>query len=262
VQPYNMLFNPTTTLLGIAQPVFLSAASRMTDNMPRVVSRYLGLVALTTLFMLPVFAALAVSAETVVLAVFGVKWRDSVPVFTGLALVMPMYVLWGMTTPLLWLGGDRFREFKAQWPLLLLWITIAWYAAQVSITAVAWSTLVLFALRFLVIAIAATRLVPLYMGDLLRAMRGGIVVTVGVSVMIGLIEMTLVRWELAPIARLLICLPAAVVGVIAAVLLHPRFVADEAAELLIDVTRGVSPRLSGYLSAQFGDGQRQSSADT
>ncbi len=253
VQPYNMLFNPATTLLGIVQPVFLSAASRMADNMSRVVSRYLGFIELTALLMLPLFAAMAVAADTVVLAIFGAKWIASAPVFRALALVMPLFVLWGLTTPLLWLGGDRFREFKAQWPLLLLWIVVAWLAAKVSIVAVAWSTVGLFAMRFVVTARAATQLVPLRSRDLLLALRGGILVAIGVSAAVGLLDLAMVRSQLAPLVRLLVCLSVAVIGAIVSGLVCPRLVLPEAAELLADITRGASPRFSAYLRARLID---------
>jgi len=258
-QPYNMLFNPTTTLLGIVQPIFLSAASRMTDNMSRVVSRYLGFIELTALLMLPIFAAMAVAADTVVLAVFGAKWLASAPVFRALALVMPLFVFWGLTTPLLWLGGDRFREFKAQWPLLLFWIFVAWFAAQVSIVAVAWSTVGLFAMRFVVTARAATQLVPLRSLDLLRALRGGVFVAMGVSAAAGLLELAMAQLQLVPIARLFICLFVAIFGVIASGLICPRLVLPEAADLLVDITRPASPRFSAYLRARLVDRQRYSS---
>lgn len=256
VQPYNMLFNPVTTLLGIVQPVFLSAASRMTGNMTRVVSRYLGFVALTTVLMLPVFAALSMMGDTVVLVVFGFKWIDSAPVFTGLALVMPLFVLWGLTTPLLWLGGDRFREFKAQWPLIVVWIGVTWFAAQLSISAVAWSTVGLFAMRFLVIARAATQLVPLRPGDLVRATRGGLLLTALVSVTIFFVQSLTVDGNFEPALRLLICLASVIVVVPLMIWLYPWFLAPEARELLVDLTHGAWPRFSTCLHARFGAGQR------
>lgn len=96
---YNMLYTPTTSLLGIIQPVFFSAASRATHQPDVIAGSYRALIGAVAIFILPAFVCLGTVSETFVLALYGEKWSDAAPLFRPLALAMPLFLIWGFTTP-------------------------------------------------------------------------------------------------------------------------------------------------------------------
>nr|MBB4247199.1 O-antigen/teichoic acid export membrane protein [Rhodocyclus tenuis] len=171
---YNLINGPVSSLLGVVQPVFFSAASRIADQRERLVEVYLGIVALTALVVLPLFASVSAVADTLVLALYGAKWVEAGVLLSPLSLAIPLLLFWGLTTPLLWIGGAPEREFRVQLPMALLWVAISWAAAQHSLEAVAWSVVLLFALRFALIFFAARQLLPISFAGLWRACRGGL----------------------------------------------------------------------------------------
>lgn len=175
---YNLLYGPISSLLGIVQPVFFSAASRIALERAKIVRIYLALLALTALLVLPLFLSLSVIAETFVLALYGARWQAAAELVTPLALAMPLFLFWGLSTPLLWLGGAPQQEFKVQLPMALLWAGVTWFAAQRSLQAVAWAVLLLFALRYVLILFVARKLMPLTLIQLWRALRGGLLIAV------------------------------------------------------------------------------------
>lgn len=200
---YNLLYGPVSSLLGIVQPVFFSAASRIALEREKIARIYLALIALTALVVLPVFAAVAAIAETFVLALYGSQWEAAAKLVTPLALAMPLFLFWGLTTPLLWLGGAPQREFKVQLPMALLWVAVSWFAAQHSVQAVAWAVLVLFALRYVLILAATRRLMPLPLKGLWRALRGGLLVAVACAAFVAGLDGWLKIQGLTALSRLL-----------------------------------------------------------
>lgn len=171
---YNMLYNPTSSLLGILQPVFFSASARIADDRARMANGYRSLIGAVALFILPVFAGLSAVSDTFSLAVYGPQWESLGDLLRPLALAMPFFLLWGMTTPLLWTGGEPAREFKSQLPLAILWVVVSWYAAKISSAAVGWAVFGLFLLRFSIVLGAAVRLLNLDLFGLWDAVRGGV----------------------------------------------------------------------------------------
>lgn len=173
---YNLLYSPTATLLGVVQPVFFSASARIGGEPRRIAQGYRTLVGAWALLALPVFATLAVLAESFVLALYGPAWQQAAALVTPLALAMPLVLLFGLTTPLLWTSGRVHREFMLQLPLAALWLVASLLAATVSLPALAWTVLALFLLRVLVVVRAAMRAMPLGAAELWRAARAGLAV--------------------------------------------------------------------------------------
>lgn len=185
---YNLLYNPTMSVLGVVQPVFFSASSRLGAEPARVMQGYKSLAGILAVLALPLFACVSLVSGTVVAALYGPKWQAAAPLLQPLALAMPMLLLWGLSTPLLWTAGRPSREFKLQLPLALLWVLVCLAAARVSVLAVAWAVLALQALRTTVVVAAATRAIGLRMSDLGRAVWGGLVLTGGVAALVGLAD--------------------------------------------------------------------------
>ncbi len=71
---YNMLQTPTTSLLGIVQPVFFAASSRIAGDRDTIAASYRALIAAVATIIFPIFVAVAAVSETFVLALYGPKW--------------------------------------------------------------------------------------------------------------------------------------------------------------------------------------------
>ena len=183
---YNLLYNPSATLLGIVQPVFFSVSSRIADEPARIVVAYKSLVAATALLMLPVFVVVAAVPQTFIDTLYGAKWHDAGALCRPLALVMPMFVLFGLTTPLLWTSGRAAKEFQLQLPMALLWLLVCAWAATQSVVAVAWAVLALYSLRCAGVVAVATRAMGMTGADFWRSARGGLIVsaTIGATLVL------------------------------------------------------------------------------
>ena len=229
---YNMLYTPTTTLLGILQPVFFSASSRLGDEKKRVATGYRSLVGCIALFVLPAFVGLAVVSHTFALALYGEAWRSLGDTLRPLALAMPLFLLWGMTTPLLWIGGNASSEFKSQLPLAFVWITVAWFAAQTSLVAVAWAVFGLFLCRFAVILRSAVLLLDLSLVGLWEAARGGLIISVFCALILGAIDYTLESMQVAAISRLLADVVFGLLTMLACLRLIPGLVSTDVVPLI------------------------------
>jgi O-antigen/teichoic acid export membrane protein len=174
---YNVLSTPTVNLLGIFQPVFFSASSRIQGEDNRIFSAYRALVSAIAVFVLPAFVSVSVVAHTFVLALYGPEWQRAADLLQPIALGMPFYLVWGLTTPLLWASGKPEREFISQIPIAILWGIAAWSAVQISVLAVAWAVLGLFLVRSLATIAFAAKTMNLSIRELWRAVRGGVAIS-------------------------------------------------------------------------------------
>lgn len=174
---YNLVNTPSNTVLGFMQPVLYAACARTQDEPQRIRKAFLLLMAGLALAVMPVFWAMSAVADTLVLALYGAAWAPAATVLQPLALAMPVALLWGITTPVLWNTGRASTEFKLQLPLAAVWLLAAWQAAQVSLAVLAWTVLGLFVLRTLVFTRLAIRQIGVRWFDCARALRGGLVLT-------------------------------------------------------------------------------------
>ena len=178
---YNLVNTPSNTMLGFMQPVMYSACARVQEDPQRIRKAYLLLMAGIGLGVMPVFFVMSAVADTLVLALYGPPWAQAAEVLRPIALAMPIALLWGITTPVLWNTGRVTLEFKMQIPLAGLWLLGAWAAAQISLAALAWTVLGLFILRTLLFTWLAIRQIAVSWGDSARALRGGLVLSLCAS---------------------------------------------------------------------------------
>lgn len=256
--PYNMLYNPTTALLGVIQPVFFSSSARMSEHPEKVAAAYRALIGAICIFILPVFAGVAAVAETFVLVMYGADWKQSAEVFQPLALVMPIFLVWGLSTPMLWTAGHTSREFRSQLPLALLWIAVSWWAAQISLAAVAWATFVLFVLRCAVILASVIRLLKLDVLALWYAVRGGFVLSLMIAVSLACLDPLFRTLSSFPLLWLAGDIVSAFLIAVTALLWFPGLIASDLLELLGRLAqrlpKAIRPTVQQYLEKR-GAGQ-------
>jgi O-antigen/teichoic acid export membrane protein len=227
---YNILYTPTTSLLGIVQPVFFSAASRTTHNPEVIASSYRALIGAIVVFILPAFAVVGAVSETFVVALYGTKWREAVPLFRPLAFAMPLFLIWGVTTPLLWTGGHASKEFRVQLPIALIWIAACFIAAQQSVETVTWTVLVLFVIRCGVMVVSAIRTLNMDAFDLWCSVRGGLFISPLLAMVV--FGFDFLCNSIPHIARLVLDGLLGAIGLVALLRIFPWVIGVELAQLL------------------------------
>lgn len=254
---YNMLQTPTTSILGVIQPVFFAASSRIIDDKETIAANYRVLIAAVATYLLPVFVAVAVVSETFVLGIYGPKWHEACKLFAPLALAMPLFMIWGFTTPLLWTGGHASKEFKTQLPIAIGWTATTWLAAQHSLVAVAWTVFALYLLRCFVIVWTAAHHLNLSTPKIWRAMRGGLECSLIVSVLVKACDEAISHLD--PLLRLLIDAFVGFVSMAGAFRLIPGLISPELyllnKKIIEKLPRSVSNRL-GFLYRGVSDDVR------
>lgn len=182
---YNLLYSPAAALLGIFQPVFFSASSRVGtadgDSRRKVTDGYSALICAASVTVLPLFCFVAAVPESVVGALYGPAWSSAASLLTPLALSMPVIFLWGLTTPLLWTSGSPGMEFTYQLPMGVAFALICYVAAQYSTLAVAWSVFGLVMVRATVVGWVACTKLGVGRWQLLGALRGGIIISAAMA---------------------------------------------------------------------------------
>ncbi|MCC7101087.1 MAG: lipopolysaccharide biosynthesis protein [Rubrivivax sp.] len=240
---YNLLYNPTAAALGVVQPVFFSASSRLGDDAGRVESGYLTLVGFVAAIVLPAFAIVAVMAEPLILLLYGPRWADAAQLCRPIALAMPCFMLFGLTTPMLWTAGRPASEFQIQLPLALVWLTLCLLAATVSVQAVAWCVLALALVRCALVMATAVRLRGMAWRPLWQGVRGGLGMGAVVVAAIAVVDQALQHLLVGPALRLLV---AAVLAPLAWLLLAwcwPGLLSAALKQLLVRLGDRLPPRL-------------------
>jgi PST family polysaccharide transporter len=243
--PYNLVMQLASVVVGAVQPPLFSASSRVQDDLARLRTAFLTVLAATTLLAGPVFVGMSVVPETIMLAVYGQEWAESAPLLRPFALAMPFFLATAMGTPMLWTSGRTTQEFKFQLPIAFALAVAAYVAAQHSLAAVAWAMLGIFVLRFIVITTAACIALELRVRHVAAAFRAGVAVTVLVAGAIALVDalaaqMTEQRQVLLAIDVVTGCMTQ----VIALRLFRPWFSAEVLAlfeKLLARLPRGLAP---------------------
>ena len=116
---YNLANTPNGLFLNALQPAFLATGAKLQDDLPRLRDMYVSVLATIWIVILPLFVLLAVTAPALIGVLYGAVWQESGIVLAILALAMPAYITWGMSTPILWNTGGKHLESLLQLPLIV-----------------------------------------------------------------------------------------------------------------------------------------------
>lgn len=170
---YNLATLPNTLLLGALQPAFMATGARLQDQLPRLGKAYQQMLASVLVLGVPAFVFLALIANDLVRLLYGPAWRESGWVLQLLFLSMPAYVVWGLSTPVLWNTGRKHHEFALQLPLLVLGAAGFYALAGQGLRSAAAVAALLLVLRAAVIGMTAMHALKLRWTPLLpQALRG------------------------------------------------------------------------------------------
>jgi len=178
----NLALMPAGLLLNALQPAFLASGARLEGDVERLRRSYLQVLSTIAVLVAPAFVLLALLAPEMVTLLYGHAWEEAGEVLTWLALAMPLYVAWGMSTPVLWNSGRRHLEAGLQAPLLVVaGLALTWTAPR-GAAAVAVVAAFVFLARTVLIAAAACRAIAAPARDLARILASSTVLCVAVAV--------------------------------------------------------------------------------
>lgn len=194
---YNLATVPNGLLISALQPAFLASGARLQDDPGRLAKGYLEVQSFIWIVLAPLFALLALCAPQVIAILYGSAWQGSGAVFAWLALSMPAYLAWALTTPVLWNTGRKWQELGLQLPLLLLAAPALYWACDVGAAHVAAVASGVFGLRYAVMLLAASRALPQLTGNVLLALACRSLIFMTVVVAPALLVQTLVAGRVA-----------------------------------------------------------------
>ena len=170
---YNLATLPNTLLLGALQPAFMAAGAQLQTQQQRLGRIYVQMLATVLVLGVPAFVFLGLVSADLVRVLYGPTWAESGWVLGILFMSMPAYVIWGLSTPVLWNTGRKHHEFALQLPLVAVGALGFYALAGQGLRMAASVAAGLLVLRAAVIALAAMRALQLHPGALLpHAGRG------------------------------------------------------------------------------------------
>jgi len=145
----NLIYTAASQLLSTAQQLIFSFSAKDAENRSEELKKMANLLIETgVLIFFPFMICIAISAEVIVLTLYGSSWIDAANVLSPAALTMAFYGISGLLTPLLWSTGSVSSDAKMQFVGVLLVGTAASIAAtQKDPSAVAWAVLPCVALK-------------------------------------------------------------------------------------------------------------------
>lgn len=221
---YNLVSNPALTIIGVIQGALFSASARVQDDFDRLRKGLLTMMGAVTLVLFPVFTGIAVAADTIVQSLYGNAWLSAAELLQPIALAMPLYLLLGMATPLLWVSGQTQKEFVIQLPIAIIFVLSAVAASMVSLQAVAWVVFGMYLIRSATIVAATCRALDIGLRRVFRAMRGGLITTFNTTVLIGVTDLAARQLVDSPFLWLAADIAAGAAGMFLSLWIFPRLV--------------------------------------
>lgn len=201
---YNLLMAPLQHVLSTLQQVLFSSSSRMQHDTALLAKTFLSLAGGIGFVSFPVFFGMALMAQDITLTLFGNEWLGAADVFAPMAIAMPMLLLMGCATPIVWGMGKVSSEFWTQIATVVILTVALFFAARSGFLAVVWTvTLVLVARSALMLGVAC-RLMGIRTLRLLRALVPALVATIVVAAFISAANLGAETGEIHRLARLAI----------------------------------------------------------
>lgn len=244
---YNLANTPNSLFLTALQPAFLATGAKLQDDPTRLREAYLSVIATIWIVIAPMFILLALVADDFVVVLYGSKWTSSGIVLSILALSMPAYIIWGMSTPILWNTGGKHLESMLQFPILCVSALLFFLFSSHGVMIVALIAAGTMLLRALVIGTAACRRLKISSADLLPVFGRGVIIILIASIGAyagGSLGHTFGQGSFLPFV-LGALLGAGLVVVIAVI--HPRLLGIKVVGMLGKFSPPIPLRLNTYL---------------
>lgn len=99
---YGILYTFISTIMAVIHPIIFSSAAKLDEDIGRLRRMYCMAFSAIIIFLLPVFVGVAAVPETFIVSLYGIGWKEAAKFIPPLALFMPIFALFGISTPILW----------------------------------------------------------------------------------------------------------------------------------------------------------------
>ncbi|WP_027857980.1 lipopolysaccharide biosynthesis protein [Marinobacterium jannaschii] len=179
----NHLVNlPLAKLASVLTSVMFSSYAEIQFDIPRLRTVFIRVVSVTALLIFPVFSALTVLAEPVVLGLYGERWQESVILFQILCLGGMPRVLLLLMGPVIQAMGHVRAELRLQAVYMAVVVIGALSAVSYGMEAVAVTLLLSAMLLFLLMAKLLLSLLHMPWQQFAKAMLPGVLLSAFVSI--------------------------------------------------------------------------------
>jgi O-antigen/teichoic acid export membrane protein len=184
---YNRAFSlasiPAEGIISSLLQVLLPGLSRVQTDKAKLRQVYASTLGLVFMILAPMFAAMAVVPDVVILGLYGKKWEGAIGLFQPLALAIPINAIMALSGPLLAARGKPEREFYMQLVTVAAAVVSYIVAVRWSVLALSWIVLAVYLLRFFLLTRAANREIDGRWSDLMVAALPGLALAIaGASV--------------------------------------------------------------------------------
>lgn len=241
---HNLARTPTNHIVASLQQLTLSASSRVQHHTEVLATAYLATLKVVATIVVPLFAAAAVVPSTVITGLYGPAWADAVPLFTPLALAMPLHALMAVSGSLLWGRGRADLELRTQIVIAVLSVVGLGIAARVGLLVFAWTLFGLYAVRSLWLLGATLRELRVTSRRALAALATPVLLGLAAAASAVAADGLLRTWQVSPPLALLVLIAcAALLAVLCTRFAGARLLGRE----LQSVVARLSPRWQRWL---------------
>jgi len=240
---YNLAAMPNNLLLGALQPAFLAAGARLQSELERLGRVYFQMIATIFVLIFPVFVFLALVSSDLVHLLYGSKWSDAGSVLSILFLSMPAYVIWGVSTPVLWNTGRKYHESVLQLPILAVGALGFYYFADRGIKAAATVAALMLVLRALVVGTTAFRALKLSWIELLPDIGRGMILSTLCAIGVKAGQAAVSAYEV-PLFSLAASASMAFFTLVFLLLVRPQLLGTQSATMVVRFFPRLAPVLS------------------
>jgi lipopolysaccharide exporter len=241
---FNLVAMPMNSVVLAYQNVLYSTCSRVQTQPHTLRKSYLSSLSIIGLVLIPPFAAVAVVPFTVMVGIYGQRWVDASPLLPPLALSMPLHGLLSIGASMLGAMGRPGRELRVQFSSAMLAVVLFVLASKVSVVALAWSVLAVYAFRFLGIAVEIVRALGIRLSDFWAALRGCLALGFCEMVLVRVTDVSISGWATPEALRLAVDGSVAITLFLAAFAITPRRVLSHDA---FQLAHSMSSRLPNRL---------------
>lgn len=255
---YNLVSSPAQTIIGAIQSALFSTSAQAQDDFVRLRKALLTVIGAVTLLLFPVFIGISVASETVLQSLYGDAWLSASGVLQAIALAMPLYIVLGMTTPLLWVAGQTQKEFMVQVPIAIAFVFAALLASLSSLDVVAWVVFAMYLARMVTILTVTCRALDIGARQMLGVMKGGVVTTMASAGAIAAVDFLARGMTSYPAAWLGADIAAGALGLLLPLWLFPGLIHVHVAQLFEKIALRLPSPTRSWLQSLLYRGQLKS----
>ncbi len=168
----NLVRYPTNHLVTTLQSVMFPASAEAQGDSAALRAAYLAVLSLIALVTVPLFVAVAILAEPLILLLYGPDWKAAAELVQPLALAMPLHSVTAVSGPILWGLGRVSRESTLQWLTIICFVILLYVVGQLTAVKLSWIVLAIYALRACLISGAVTSVLDIAFGKAIAALQG------------------------------------------------------------------------------------------